>query len=122
MTGWATIRGGFGDPVNISTSKAIIVTGKMELVGGGGASAYTWLRYALTYQDSTKLNYRGTDSAKWVNNVDTLPVLKSYGYEFDPRTGAGTMANGGGGQGTVWAINNGNWAAHTVMAGHHLQQ
>ena len=110
-TGWATIRGGFGDPVTISTSKAIIVTGKMELVGGGGASAYTWLRYALTFQDSTKLNYRGTDSAKWVNNVDTLPVLKSYGYEFDPRSGAGTMANGGGGQGTVWAINNGNWAS-----------
>ncbi len=41
------------DRVNISTSKAIIVTGKMELVGGGGASAYTWLRYALTYQDSS---------------------------------------------------------------------
>jgi hypothetical protein len=83
----------------------------MELVGGGGPSAYTWLRYALTFQDSTKLNYRGTDSAMWVNNVDTLPVLKSYGYEFDPRSGAATMANGGGGQGTVWAINNGNWSS-----------
>ncbi len=104
-TGWSTISAGFGQSVPISTSKAIIVTGQMELVGGGGTSAYTWLRYALTYQDSATLQYKGTDSAMW-----TSPK-KWYGYEFDPRSGAGTIANGSSGQGTEWAINNGNWTS-----------
>ncbi len=108
-TAWASISAGFGQPVQISTSKAIIITGQMQFVGGGGGSAYTWLRYALTYQDSVKLNNKGTDSAAWSAGYNNS--LKWYGYEFDPLSDAGTMANGGGGQGTVWAINNGNWTS-----------
>ncbi len=104
-TGWSTISAGFGQAVPISTTKAIIVTGQMEFVGGGGDDAYTWLRYALTYQDSVTLQNKGTDSATWAS------TKKWYGYEFDPRSGAGTIANGGGGQGTEWAINNGNWTS-----------
>ena len=32
------IRGGFPDPVTATTDKAIIVSGQLELVGGGGGS------------------------------------------------------------------------------------
>ena len=110
-TGWATIRGGFGDPISITTDKAITVTGKMEFVGGGGASAYTWLRYALTYQDSSTLKNQGKDSAYWDS------PKSHYGYEFCPRSGTGTMANGGGGAGTVWTVVNGSWASNWSNGG-----
>ncbi|HDP67305.1 MAG TPA: hypothetical protein ENN20_02255, partial [Candidatus Marinimicrobia bacterium] len=63
-TGWATIKGGFGT-LEATTDQAVVVTGKLEFVGGGCASAYTHLRYALTYQDSVELVYAGTDSAMW---------------------------------------------------------
>ncbi|MDZ7333487.1 MAG: T9SS type A sorting domain-containing protein, partial [candidate division KSB1 bacterium] len=101
-TGWATIRGGFGDPVEATVNRAIIVSGKLEFVGGGCGDAYTHLRYALTFQDSMKLDYQYTDSAKWV----PLGAAEKghYGYEFTPRTGAGTMANGTLGVGTVWTV------------------
>jgi hypothetical protein len=104
-TGWATIRGGFGDPVQATAKKAIIVSGQMELVGGGGVSAYTHLRYALTYQDSSTLKYQYTDSAKWESTKGHT------GYSFQPRTGTGTMSNGNGGAGVVWTVNNGSWAS-----------
>jgi len=112
-TGWSTIRGGFVDaPVTITTSKAIIVNGQMELVGGGGASAYTWLRYALTYQDSSVLRFALTDSARWGHTLaDTITPKQQSGYSFQPRTGTGTMSNGAGGAGTVWTINNGTWTS-----------
>jgi len=113
-TGWATIKGGFGDPIQATTSKAIIVTGEMELVGGGGASAYTWLRYGLTYQDSVELKYQGTDSATWVTTADSASNQnKHFGYLFTPVSGMGTMSNSwraeNGGAGTVWLVNNGSW-------------
>jgi len=104
-TGWATIRGGFGDPVQATLAKAVIVRGQMELVGGGGASNYTHLRYALTYQDSSVLNNQYTDSATWVS------TKKHFGYGFHPRTGTGTMSNGNGGAGVVWTIKDGSWSS-----------
>ncbi|HPG82561.1 MAG TPA: hypothetical protein PKY55_04745, partial [bacterium] len=104
-TGWATIRGAFGDPVTATLAKAVIVRGQMELVGGGGASNYTHLRYALTYQDSSVLNYQYTDSAAWVS------TKKHFGYGFHPRTGTGTMSNGNGGAGVVWTIKDGSWSS-----------
>ena len=111
-TAWATIKGGFGDPIQATTSKAIIVSGEMELVGGGGASAYTWLRYALTYQDSVELKYQGTDSATWVTTADSASNQnKHWGYGFHPRSGNGTMSNGAGGAGVVWTINKGSWSS-----------
>jgi hypothetical protein len=114
-TGWATIRGGFGDPVALVSGKALTVTGQMELVGGGGASAYTWMRYAFTYQDSSTLSNKLTDTAAWVSTKG------NYGYEFDPISGAGTMANGAGGgtgaQGTAWLINNGSWSSTNSNGG-----
>ncbi|HEY9187614.1 MAG TPA: T9SS type A sorting domain-containing protein [Ignavibacteria bacterium] len=110
-TGWATIRGGFGDPITITKDKAIIVSGQMEFVGGGGASAYTWLRYALTFLDSATLKNPLTDSAYWDS------PLKHYGYEFCPRSGTGTMANGAGGSGTVWTVVNGSWSSNWSNGG-----
>jgi hypothetical protein len=104
-TAWSTIRGGFGDAVVATPEKAIIVSGQMELVGGGGASGYTHLRYALTFIDSTTLQSQNTDSAKWVN----AGVLKHFGYEFCPRSGTGIVSNGAWGVGTEGIVKNGNW-------------
>jgi len=105
---YATIRGGFGDPIAITTDKAIIVSGQIEFVGGGGASGYTWLRYALTYQDSSVLRYALTDSARWGHTTaDTVADKPYFGYGFHPRSGTADMSNGSGGAGTVWTISNG---------------
>ena len=110
-TAWATIKGGF-PTLEATTSQAVVVTGEMELVGGGGASAYTWLRYALTYQDSVELKYQGTDSATWVTTADSASNQnKHWGYGFHPRSGNGTMSNGAGGAGVVWTINKGSWSS-----------
>ncbi len=103
-TGWSSIRGGF-DAVEATTSKAFIVTGQMELVGGGGGAGYTHFRYSLTYQDSTTLQYQYTDSAKWKDAV----LTKHFGYEFCPRSGTGIVSNGAWGVGTEGIVKNGNW-------------
>ncbi|MBK8945966.1 MAG: T9SS type A sorting domain-containing protein [Ignavibacteriae bacterium] len=106
VSGWKGLQGGFGQDVEISTTKAIIVKGQIEFVGADAGDAYTPIRYALTYQDSnTTLQYALTDSATWSHRGN------HFGYEFTPRTGAGVMANGAGGGGTVWTVNNGNWAS-----------
>ena len=103
-TGWSTIRGGFGEAIEATTSKAIIVSGQMQLVGGGGDDGYTWIRYALTNQDSMVLNYQFTDSARWVTADTSTAENPHYGYEFTPRSGTGTVANGTNGVGTVWTV------------------
>ncbi len=104
--GWKGLQGGFGQDVSISTTKAVIVKGQIEFVGADADAEYTPIRYALTYQDSNStLQNALTDSATWSH------AGNHFGYGFHPRTGAGTMSNGSGGQGTVWTINNGNWAS-----------
>ena len=106
--GWATIQGGFGQALSVPTQadSALIVTGQLVFTGtDGGGSSYTPLRYAIAYEDSATLNNPLTDSAKW-----TGPSGYS-GYEFDPVSGAGTMANGSGGSGTIWTVKNGSWAS-----------
>jgi Secretion system C-terminal sorting domain len=104
---WKSVQGGFGQDVTITTEKAIIVEGQIEFAGVDDAGdAYTPLRYALTYQDSNAtLENALTDSASWSRTGN------HFGYGFHPRTGTGTMSNGGGGAGTAWTINNGNWAS-----------
>jgi len=101
-TGWATIRGEF-ESLQATTTDAVVVTGQLELVGGGGASGYTHLRYALTFQDSTTLNFPLTDSAAWASTKG------NYGYGFHPRSGNGTMSNARGGGGTLWLIDGGGF-------------
>ena len=104
--GTASLRGGFGQDVQISKEKAIIVSGQIEFVGGSGGDVYTPVRYALTHQaDEGELLYVGTDSAQW--SVGS----KHFGYLFTPRSGKERMASGSGGYGTVWNILNANWAS-----------
>ncbi|MBN2011860.1 carbohydrate binding domain-containing protein, partial [candidate division KSB1 bacterium] len=88
VAGWKGLQGGFSQDLSISTEQAVIVTGQIEFVGADAGDNYTPIRYALTYQDSSELLYALTDSAQWSRSG-----LHS-GYEFCPRTGAGTMANG----------------------------
>ena len=106
-TDWSSIRGGFNQTYEATTEKAIIVSGQLEYVGGGGVSAYTHMRYALTFQDSIALNYQYTDSAKWITTADSAKEKGHYGYGFMPISGAGTMSNGSGYVGTVWTVNGG---------------
>jgi len=104
-TNGASLRGGFGQNVTIPADKALVLTGQLEYVGGGMGSVYTPLRFAVTYQDSLTLENQYTDSAKWVS------TKKHYGWEFTPKSGTGDQPNGNGGTGSVWRINNGNWAS-----------
>src|SRR5512145_3043637 len=100
--GWATIRGEFG-ALQATTSQAVVVTGKIQFVGPtGGGNTYTPLRYALTYHQNDTLNNALTSTAAWVGGPGS-------GYTFCPRSGAGTVANGAWGSGTVGVLNNGNW-------------
>jgi len=105
VSGWKGLQGGFGQDVSITTEKAVIVRGKIKFTGADAGAAYTPIRYAFTYQDSSELMYQFTDSAQWSGTGH------HYGYGFHPRTGTGTMSNGAGGVGTVWTINDGNWAS-----------
>jgi hypothetical protein len=100
----ASLRGSFGQDVEISKEKAIIISGQIEFIGGSGGDDYTPIRYALTHKaDEGELLYVNTDSAQWSVNGG------HSGYLFTPRSGTGTMANGTGGSGTIWTIINGNW-------------
>jgi len=105
----ASLSGGFLEAIPIAVGEAIIVSGSLEYVGGGAGPAYTGLRYALTFQDSMKLNNRLRDSAAWVTSAPSGATKGSYGYEFTPRSGGTDLANGGGGSGVIWTVNNGNW-------------
>jgi len=103
-TGWATILGNFGRDITPDAGKAILITGNFEFVGGGGGSAYTWLRYALFHEDSLKLTNQYKTTAAWTGQ-------NCWGYEFDPVSGGGTISNTyntwpSGNQGTEWVINN----------------
>lgn len=112
-TGWATIRGEFGT-LNATTTEAVVVTGKLQLVGGGGGNGYTHLRYALTFQDSTTLQNPLTTTALWASTKG------HYGYGFHPRSGTGTLSNARGGAGTLWLIDGGGfnsgWGGNNTAA------
>ncbi len=106
----ASLRGGFGQDITIPKDKAVILTGQMEFQGSPG-SDYTALRYALTYIDSVTLKNQLTDSAKWASTRTDGSLNHNYGYEFTPRSGTSDQPNGGAGIGSVWIVNNGNWAS-----------
>lgn len=101
---WGSIRGSFA-PVTAGSGEgnAFVLTGKMEINASLG-SGYTPIRYALTnFDDVGAIENENTETARWFS------ASSSSGYSFMPVSGAGTMANGGGGAGTVWTINSGNW-------------
>ncbi len=107
-TAWGTIRGGF-DAIEADSQNAVVVTGKIEWVGGDLGNSYIPIRYALTYQDSIALTYQNTDSAKWVSIADSAKEKIHQGYEFTPRSGTGDLSSGSGGAGTLWLVNGGGW-------------
>ncbi|NWF88369.1 MAG: T9SS type A sorting domain-containing protein [Ignavibacteriaceae bacterium] len=94
---WATIRGQF-DTITIAVGETFVASGQMEYVGGGTGPSYVPLRYAVTFQDSTTLNYQYTDTASWVSSKG------HYGYQITPRSGGSDLANGNGGSGTLWTV------------------
>ena len=103
-TAWASIKGGFRESVTPTTTKAMVVTGTFEFVGGGAGSAYTWLRYALFYGEGALTN-KNKDSAAWSETSN------GFGYIFTPVTAGGTISNTynswpTGTQGTEWLLNN----------------
>tara|TARA_R100000388_G_C7245246_1_gene164738 strand:- start:7062 stop:9383 length:2322 start_codon:yes stop_codon:yes gene_type:complete len=101
---WAGLRGAFA-PITATegAGNAFVITGKMELNASLG-SGYTPLRYALTnHEEMGIIANENTADAVW-NGTSS-----GSGYSFIPLSGAGTLANGGGGSGTVWTINSGNW-------------
>ncbi|MBX3009026.1 MAG: T9SS type A sorting domain-containing protein [Melioribacteraceae bacterium] len=112
-TGWSTLRGQFPE-LQATTSKAVVVTGKLQLIGGGGENAYTHLRYALEFQDGTTLINPLTETAQWTSTAGF------YGYGFHPRSGTGTMSNARGGAGTLWLIDGGGfnsgWGGNNTAA------
>lgn len=110
IPGWATIRGGFNETLQITKDKAVVVKGKIQFIGGGGGDTDFPLRYALTYNENDTLMYQYTDSAYWTD-------LKSWGCGFYPRTGKGRMPSGAGGIGTVWLIFNANWLSTNSGSG-----
>ncbi|QQS37007.1 MAG: T9SS type A sorting domain-containing protein [Ignavibacteriales bacterium] len=115
---WATLRGGFIEPLTATPTRAIIVTGKVEFVGGGPTS-WSALRYGLFRHDSAgTVQYANTDTARWgriVNpGTDTAMFVSgkendAYGFMFTPHSGTNDQVSGNSGNGTQWSVNGGSW-------------
>jgi hypothetical protein len=114
-TGWSSLRGDFDLPLTATTSQAVVVTGTLEFVGGGGGSSYTWLRYAIMGDDAPVLTNQFLPTAIWSNGANPA------GYEFDPVSGTGTLTNGSGGgtgaSGTLWLVKNSAWTSTNSNGG-----
>jgi hypothetical protein len=114
--GWASIRGGFQQSVIPTLTKAMVVTGSFEFVGGGGGNSYTWLRYAIMGDSGAVLSNQNKPTAAW-----TEGSAKRGGYEWDPVSGAGTVANGSGGgtgaSGTLWLVKTSSWTSTNSNGG-----
>jgi hypothetical protein len=107
---WAAVRGGF-DPVTPTTTKALVLTGKVEFVGGGLYGPGTF-RFGTFYSeaagrvilDSAKATL--PDSTRW----DGLETYTS-GYLFVPPVGSSGLFNWDGVNKTASAggVINGAW-------------
>lgn len=99
--GLSVVRGGFIDPLTPTTSKALVVSGKIELVGGGFES-WCSLRYGLFYD---------ANAGTVTNNAWTGTGLKNTGYLFMPRGGKTDIVYWPGAKenGTWGGIVNGEW-------------
>jgi hypothetical protein len=115
LGGWASLRGTFQQDVTPTLTKALVITGNFEYVGGGAGSAYTWLRYAVMGDSGAVLTDQNKPTAAWA------PGVKSSGYQFCPVSGQGEVSNGSGGgtgaSGTLWLVGNANWNSTNTNAG-----
>lgn len=103
--GWSTISGGFFDPIDLTTKKALIVTGKMELVGGG-FEGWSSLRIGLSYIPNPGRLNQTENGYEWSG-----PETGITGYLFVPHSGRNEMLQWGKNKtpGTVGAVVNGTW-------------
>ena len=106
LTGWSAIRGGFVEPMEVSTDQAVIITGKMEFTGGGPLG-WSSLRYGIFNHDSAGVVQ--VDSVADSNLVWTGVEAQAHGYMFSPRSGTNDPVGWGSGSGEVGARRSGNW-------------
>ncbi|MGK9477002.1 T9SS type A sorting domain-containing protein [Melioribacter sp. OK-6-Me] len=103
--GWAALRGKFPIDVQAKVDKALVVTGKMELVGGG-FEGWSSLRMGLFYQNAGKL-VTTENGMEWNGSESG-----ASGYLVIPHSGGNDLTAWGEGNdqmGTVGAIINGTW-------------
>jgi hypothetical protein len=110
---WATIRGGFGEDVSATDTKAITITGVIEFIGAG-PETWSALRYGLFRHDSAgTLVGANTDTAKWDGRENY-----AYGYLITPPSGTNDPVSWAtGGNGTHGLINNGSWISTNSPGG-----
>ncbi|MCX7798002.1 MAG: T9SS type A sorting domain-containing protein [Melioribacter sp.] len=103
--GWTGLSGGFFDPVDLTTKKALIVTGKMELVGGG-FEGWSSLRIGLSYIPNPGRLNQTENGYEWTASESGVT-----GYLFVPHSGRNEMLLWGKNKaaGTVGAVVNGTW-------------
>lgn len=105
QSNWATLRGAFPEALTATTDQAVVVTGKLEFVGGGPTS-WSAFRFGLfNHENPGTLINVGTDSVQWSGGEETA----AYGYMVSTKSGSNPDTDGNGGIGSSWAINGGSW-------------
>ncbi|MCK9483009.1 MAG: T9SS type A sorting domain-containing protein [Candidatus Marinimicrobia bacterium] len=115
-TNWAAVRGGFVEPVEFTTEKAVIVSGSMEVVGDD-INVWAPIRYGFFYHDS--IGVLQIDSTQAIAGEDTTyynvtwsgKENYAHGYMFSPNSGTNDRQSGQGGNGTQWSVNGGSWVS-----------
>ena len=110
---WTSIRGGFVDAVQPPVGKALVVTGKMEFVGGAFTSPGS-LRFGLFYSENAGTIVKtNVDSTRW-SGTETY----TSGYLFIPPSGTNGLATWSGlnQQGSAGAVVNGAWLQNDYPA------
>jgi hypothetical protein len=106
-TGWSAVRGGFVEPYELTPveNRALIVTGTIELVGGGFEDVGS-LRYGLFYSDSAGTTVQDSSlDSNWVwNGTDRA----HSGYLIVPPSD-NNIASWSGTAGTWGAVANATW-------------
>lgn len=103
LGGWGTLRYGFADTLEATQSEAVVVTGKLEFLGGSPTS-WNALRYGLYYwEDAGTITDAGEPEARWNGSGN------AFGYLFTPRSGSNEDPGYTGGFGTHGVVNGQNW-------------
>ncbi|MCG6914598.1 T9SS type A sorting domain-containing protein, partial [bacterium BMS3Abin03] len=107
-TDWAAVRGGFGQTIemsNLPEDTALVVTGKMQFVGGG-FEGWNGLRFGIFYSDSAGVVDSTADGPMWTGSE-----AYSSGYLFCSNSGGADNPtwSGPGGTGNVGGVINATW-------------
>ena len=105
---WASIRGGLGGDFSLSdlpSDTALVVTGKMQFVGGG-FDGMSGLRFGLFYSDSAGV----VDSTVEYGQIWSGTDAYSSGYLFSPNSGTNPNPDwGSSGKASVGGVVNSTW-------------